>query len=140
MLGIPLPALLLGIAGVVPFWAAPVAIWWDPQWWTVAHHQQLVYGALILSFLGGVHWGIALAGDDHRWPRYVWSVLPALIGWTSHAFEHHGILILICGFGTAWSIDRLSPLAEALPVWYQSLRAILSVGAVGGLAATILVS
>jgi ABC-type proline/glycine betaine transport system permease subunit len=140
MSAIPVPALLLGLAGVLPFWAAPLAIWWDPTWWEVAHHQQLVYGALILSFLGGVHWGVALKTGDRGWSRFVWSVLPSLIGWLAHAFEHHGILILICGFGTAWSIDRLSALAEDLPVWYQRLRALLSVGAVAGLAATILVS
>ncbi len=140
MAGIPIPALVLGLGGLLPFWAAPALIWWEPMWWGAAHHQQLVYGALILSFLGGVHWGVALMAGERRWPRYAWSVLPALIGWTCHAFQHHGTLILLCGFGVAWSIDRLSPLAEDLPVWYQHLRAILSVGAMGGLAATIFVS
>ena len=45
------------------------------------------YGAVILSFLGGIHWGLAIAGSgadgrkNETSSRLVLSVVPSLIGW-----------------------------------------------------------
>ena len=88
--------LLLGLLGLIPFvvCAYLACAWRDP-----AEARALIaliaYGAVILSFLGGVHWGFALneppslaglapvstpADAAHR-PRIVLGVLPSLIGW-----------------------------------------------------------
>ncbi|GAB0497214.1 hypothetical protein MMPV_008538 [Pyropia vietnamensis] len=58
---IPTTPFLLGIGGLIPFataaglsWSAPPAVA------AMATSAGIAYGATILSFLGGVHWGVAL--------------------------------------------------------------------------------
>jgi Protein of unknown function (DUF3429) len=82
------PSLLarrLGYAGLVPFVLLAVLTWTvraDAQ-----GHAALAlvgYGAVIASFLGGMHWGIAgqLPPQDAKL-HYVWGVLPSLLGWVA---------------------------------------------------------
>ena len=54
---------------------------------------QVGYGAAILSFLGGVHWGLAmttLTPMRHTAERYLWSVCPSLLAFPTTALpvEH----------------------------------------------------
>lgn len=55
----------LGFGGLIPFWAlSPAIASWLPFELFGGTHEtgtlQLAYGASILSFLGGVHWGLAM--------------------------------------------------------------------------------
>lgn len=89
--------LLLGLLGLVPFLVcAYLAVAWREPADARAMIALIAYGAVILSFLGGVHWGFALteppaslAGlapiptrqDPAHRPRIGLGVLPSLIGW-----------------------------------------------------------
>lgn len=44
---------------------------------------QVGLGAVILSFLGAVHWGLEMAeyGGKHSYKRYTLSVLPPVLAW-----------------------------------------------------------
>jgi len=54
------PVRLLGYAGLFPFFAAAAAALLGPPPWRGAALSALAaYGAVILSFLGAVHWGLA---------------------------------------------------------------------------------
>ncbi|MND39363.1 hypothetical protein D3C80_300770 [compost metagenome] len=83
------------------------------------------YGAVILSFVGALHWGFAMTLQDlpakQRQERLVWSVIPALIGWVSTLLPVPvGCLVLTFGFvGHLWQ-DR--KLAQAVPGWYLPMR------------------
>lgn len=62
----PIPPLtrLLGFAGLLPFLAAALGAWAGPEAWRGAALWALAaYGAVILSFLGAVHWGFGLGGS-----------------------------------------------------------------------------
>ncbi len=91
--------LLLGLLGLIPFL---VCGYLACAWHTPAESRALIaliaYGAVILSFLGGVHWGFALsepraslAGlppvptqrDPAHRPRIALGILPSLIGWVA---------------------------------------------------------
>jgi len=51
---IPRTALVLGLAGLIPFIAAALACWlYDDELQATAHFALGAYGAVILSFLGG---------------------------------------------------------------------------------------
>ncbi len=140
---IPRPALILGLFGLIPFYV-PVLVQWggDPALAGNALTLQFGYAAVILSFLGGVHWGRALAGDRYgpSGPRLIWSTVPALIGW---------ILLLgpdpmsittgfIIAFALAYIVDYKAVKAGMFPVWYGRLRKILSIGVLVALLLTIL--
>jgi glutaredoxin len=79
----------LGYGGVLPFAAGllAVALLSDPasrQW---AGQLTLAYGAVILAFLGAVHWGRLLErGTLQQAPLLaLWGVLPSVAGWLSLA-------------------------------------------------------
>ena len=54
-------ALALGYAGVVPV-AGLLVLAWSGAWQHQAVNSAIIYAALILSFLGGIHWGFATSG------------------------------------------------------------------------------
>lgn len=75
----------LGYAGLLPFMALSAALWSAP----LQHVPQVAlalatYAALIASFLGGIHWGLALGQGLEpaaAKPLLVWGVVPALLAW-----------------------------------------------------------
>ena len=72
----------LGYAGLLPFLLALLGVGLAPDIGQRDFAQRLAigYGAAILSFLGAVHWGLALAGR-WRWSPLVafGSILPATL-------------------------------------------------------------
>jgi Protein of unknown function (DUF3429) len=111
---LPLTAILLGVAGLIPFIGCGIAALGPDE--TSAQKMLwalIAYGAVVLSFLGGVHWGFALephsleqGGRSERW-RLLFGVLPALVGWLALLVplalpSWIGLCLLIAGFlGTA---------------------------------------
>ena len=54
-------ATLLGYGGAVPFIGFGALIVTDSTAWDIEVETVLLfYGAVILSFLGGIHWGLSL--------------------------------------------------------------------------------
>jgi hypothetical protein len=79
-------ATLIGNLGLVPFFVLALAAW--PWSGPVAARIELAltaYTAVILSFLGAVHWGLALANPglnkEQSWNAFGWGVIPSLLGW-----------------------------------------------------------
>ncbi|XP_043242370.1 transmembrane protein 69-like, partial [Amphibalanus amphitrite] len=127
----PRPALLLGAAGLLPFAAAPVLMLRTGHFSAELLHAQLAYGACILSFLGGVRWGVTLPdGAPQRpdWANLTRSVTPSLVAWAGLlAPPSAGGLMLIGGLGLAGYWDMVM---YGYPAWFKALRFCLSVGAI----------
>lgn len=133
-------ARLLGYAGLLPFLGAAAGIWLAPGPVRAVSFLALgTYGAVILSFLGAVHWGRMLAEpapETRAW--YAWSVLPALIGWVALLLPPaFGLSVLTAGFLLAWLVDRGAAARGHLPGWYGRLRAHLTAGVLLSLAVSI---
>jgi hypothetical protein len=56
----PKIATLLGVAGLIPFAGTVAGAIYMPEALDLISDLQAVYGSCILSFLGGIHWGIAM--------------------------------------------------------------------------------
>lgn len=70
---------MLGYAGVIPFIAAVVLMGsTGPELKQIALDAFLVYGAVILSFLGGIRWGAAATAKSDANLALIVSVLPSL--------------------------------------------------------------
>ncbi|MFC7474774.1 DUF3429 domain-containing protein [Dankookia sp. GCM10030260] len=77
---LPRPTLWLGLAGLLPFLGTALLAWTaPPDWRGVALHALAAYGAVILSFLGAVHWGLALRAP----PAEAGATAPRRRGWGS---------------------------------------------------------
>jgi hypothetical protein len=85
---VPPAAVWLGAFGVIPFalLAGAGFVLPSPTKEQVAF-ALAAYGAVILSFLGGIHWGLAIAESGRARrngassSRLTVSVVPALVGW-----------------------------------------------------------
>jgi Protein of unknown function (DUF3429) len=141
---IPRPALILGLAGLIPFlWSAatqavPALSGWAGQWLPpmfLGSYIGLTYGTVILSFMSGVLWGFATRAETNAALAYSLSVIPALwvflmvndasaISTIYLCAGFVGLLLLDVAF-TAWGLA---------PRWWLRLRVMLTVVAVACLA------
>ena len=96
----------------------------------------LAYGATILSFLGAIHWGLALRDPGHP-PAVmlVWGVLPSLVAWAALLWgDGPGLCLLAAGLWACWFVDRSVYPRFGLQGWLAIrliLTAIASLSCVG---------
>lgn len=76
----PYPAVVLGIAGLIPFIGLPLLAVSGHLGMYEAMHYFTLYSAVLLSFFGGVHWYDAIANRNTGHQLYV-AMLPTIIGW-----------------------------------------------------------
>ena len=123
----PPAATVLVVLGIVPFVAGALGFWLlPPEWAAHALDAQVFYAVPVLSFLGAVHWGVALVegpDGDRLWVRLGWGVVPALIGWLAALMTAGpALIVLMAGFGAAYLVDLRARDRGDLPAWYLGLR------------------
>ena len=139
---LPILAVILGLLGLLPFLGCTVGIIAFPSEVPVPNLVQamIAYGAVILAFLGGVHWGLALdprplitppgqVALDNR--RLTLGVVPSLIGWAALlvplvASPMIAIVLLILGFVGTTLVEEGARRRGAMPAGYMGLRWLLS--------------
>jgi len=129
----PRAAILLTAAGAIPF-VAGAALAHLGQGETYAGFDVAksaafavqTYGAVILSFLGGIHWGMAIRSAPAGQASGAWltfSVLPSLIAWPALLLPPFvGLLLLGLGFAAMAGCDLVAAQRGAVPNWYPRLR------------------
>lgn len=117
----------LGYGGLLPFVGLALAGLFDPTHLPLWHGTMIAYGAIILSFVGALHWGFTMTlpslRPQLRTVAYIWSVMPALLGWIALLLP--AILassVLIAGFIVHYALDRQIVRHANLPAWYLPLR------------------
>lgn len=136
---IPLSALIPGLLGLLPFWVLALATVIDTGFEpALALVALIMYGAVILSFVGALWWGMAIhaPAGSQRNTMFIWSVAPALIGWfATLATTDVGLRMLMAGLALQWLLDSLllrkSP--SLMPAWVFRLRTMLTGGALSAL-------
>ncbi len=159
---IPAPALVLGLAGLIPFVACAFFAWFPGVGVfigtmtgimsesgeasnTFVNAKALLglgaYGAVILSFLGGVRWGNLINNKNKikQWSPLILSVIPSLIAWPALLLTSSWMLsILAAGFVLQYATDVEGVKQKLLPVWFGRLRTMLTTGAVLSLLAGLI--
>ena len=129
-----------GRLGLIPFVAPGLAGWIWPAAIPQAGTALAVYAALILSFLGGGRWGMAIAAPRVDSRIVSLAMLPSLAGF--------GLLMLpaehrawqLAGLAAAHILQGLWDLrATTVPGWYAGLRGQLTLVALTGLALGLVV-
>ena len=118
-----------GFLGLLPFVFALGLVTLGESQGTRSLGLQLAtaWGAVILTFIAAVHWGLALAG---RLPwslkTLVGSTLPSVIGAVAVlAGGEKGMASLIAGFGLFWLFEHRA-YGDTLPADYLDLRRVLT--------------
>jgi len=134
---IPKSALILGLAGLIPFiWGAVTVMVPSLATWGqstlggrfIGPFVQLFYGAIILSFMSGVLWGFATkATGQMATASYVLSVIPALWAFFMTGGGPTAAAVnLIVGFLGLLLLDWHFWRLGLAPPWWMHLRGLLT--------------
>lgn len=134
---------IVSYAGVVPFVLCLLGIALLPDYEAreMAQRIDISYGAVVLAFIGAVHWGLALA-DRLSWRavRVGGATVPALLGAAAGVLGgQRGLALLVVGFGVFWLYEH-RVVGDELPAAYLSLRRNLSLAVCALLAVTLFLS
>ena len=130
------PAKVLGWSGLIPFVALALAStqiagsYSEP-----ATFAFTVYAGVILSFLGGIQWGLAIGTRNARWlsdeafgTLLTMSVVPSLIAWVGVFLwkDMWGTMLLATGYFLALATDHWSYGKGLIPRWFHAMRFVLT--------------
>lgn len=121
--------------------SAPLLMAATQSFYPEVAYAQVVYGAAIVSFLGGARWGFALpAGSPAQpdWRNLGNSVVPSLVAWMALLCSDNiteGALVVIMGLGLSLHYDL--NLLPGYPSWFQAMRTVLTLVATFSLVATL---
>lgn len=125
-------AWVLGAGGLLPFVGLAAALAVAPIAWRAAAATALLGdGAVSVGFLGGIHWGLGMAGDTGNVTpsALFWGVVPSLLGWLALlAGPLPGLLIVAGSLWLCLAVDAASDARRGLRTW-MPLRLALTVGA-----------
>ena len=120
----------LGTLALLPFVAGAALIWFVRS---DAHPHVgaalSAYAAVVIAFLGGVHWGFGFIEPVPEPRLFLWGVVPALVAWVAVLMPPYaglvidGVMLAIC-----YLVDRKVYPAHGAGRWLV-LRFRLSVGA-----------
>ena len=99
----------------------------------------LAYAATILSFLGAIHWGLALRDPaDPPVAMLVWAVMPSLVAWAALLWgASEGLWLLAAGLWACWAVDRSVYPRLGLEGWLAMRLILTAVASVSCLGATV---
>ncbi|MEM0900691.1 MAG: DUF3429 domain-containing protein [Pseudomonadota bacterium] len=88
-----------------------------------------LYAAVILSFLGGIRWGVALASHstESKTATLAWSVVPSLWAWVAaYLAAPLNFFLFAVGFAAVGVWDRGLRGNPDVPIWYVEMRRVLT--------------
>jgi Protein of unknown function (DUF3429) len=109
----------LGYAGLLPFIGLALLVWLVRA--DVHAYVALalsVYAALILSFLGGIHWGLVMRQTSPPAGVLLWGVVPCLVAWPAAMMPPdaglvlHGLMFVAC-----YLVDRRLYPSQGVSGW-----------------------
>ena len=109
----------LAYAGLLPFVIGAALIWLV----RADAHRHVgaalsAYAAVILSFLGGIHWGFGIRSANATQAHFGWAVVPSLVAWVAvlmppnAALVVHGLMLVVC-----YLVDRKIYPRHAAAAW-----------------------
>ncbi|KAI9770444.1 MAG: hypothetical protein M1840_003330 [Geoglossum simile] len=147
---VPREAYYIGLAGVLPYVATSlttVYLAWDINHASLTGYGfllsgqnaelllnfieplQVGYGAVILSFLGAIHWGLEFAGygGHHHYRRYAVGVVAPAVAWPTILLPvEYALIAQFLTFTFLYFADSRSASRGWAPPWYGTYRFVLT--------------
>ncbi|KAJ5086559.1 hypothetical protein NUU61_007866 [Penicillium alfredii] len=159
---VPKEALYIGMAGVVPYLATSLetvylsyeinraaslgdGLIFSGQSAELMLHMlepiQVGYGAVILSFLGAIHWGLEWAGYGGKfgYRRYAAGVVAPAVAWPTLLFPvEYALISQFLAFTFLYYNDARAAAAGRAPHWYGMYRFVLTFVVGASIVATLI--
>lgn len=130
----PLPRLaqVLGYAGLIPFIAlAAMTVTLTPPEQGIASFALRAYAVTIVSFLGAIHWGLAMRQARANTPLLWWGITPSLVAWVCLlVVPGVGSLILAATLWLCFLVDRRVYPQFGLQAWLRMRLVLTTVASV----------
>ncbi|KAL8683539.1 MAG: hypothetical protein Q9186_000451 [Xanthomendoza sp. 1 TL-2023] len=147
---VPREAFFVGLAGVIPYLAtsaSTVYLAWDINHAAMDGHGfllsgesaelllhileplQIGYGAVIISFLGAIHWGLEWAkyGGEHGYRRYAYGVVAPAVAWPTLLLPvEYALIAQFTAFTFLYFADARACVRGWTPHWYMTYRFVLT--------------
>ena len=110
----------LGYAGLIPFLSLAAITLLLPQHKSQAQTVVAAYGAVIVSFLGAIHWGWGMrdASKPGATISFIWGVVPSLLGWVALLLpDPLGLFSLVATLWLCYMVDRKTYRQRQLAAW-----------------------
>lgn len=141
----PVPALLISLLGLAPFILCGLAALGPNAGTADPWLQALIgYAAVVLSFVGGVHWGLVLREPEPplKNARIGLAIVPLLLGWAALVAAvvvayWLALLVLIAGYILAIAVEHQGSQRGLLPGRYLWLRWTFTIVAVAMLTTVV---
>ncbi len=116
------------VAGLIPFgWALAYVAFADLARLQIGAVIFELYAAVILSFLGGMRWGRAIARGEAAW-TLVEAVVPAVLAFAALLLIPVATILGVAATGLGFAIWMLRDVRDmAWPIGFRRERAIVSV-------------
>ncbi|NXF86318.1 TMM69 protein, partial [Eubucco bourcierii] len=136
----PKPALYLSLAGLIPFVSVPLTMAIQGTYYPQLVFSQVMYGAVMVSFIGGMRWGFALPENSPAkpdWMNLANSTIPPLFACQALLYKDitSGAVMLVLALGIALHYDV--SLLPSYPRWFKVLRVVGTVVMTLSLLATL---
>ncbi|KAJ5168345.1 uncharacterized protein N7482_003939 [Penicillium canariense] len=159
---VPKEALALGMAGVIPYLATSLqtvylayemnraaalgdGLIFSGQSAELMLHMlepiQVGYGAVILSFLGAIHWGLEWAGygGKYGYRRYAAGVIAPAVAWPTLLLPvEYALISQFLAFTFLYYNDARAAAAGRAPHWYGMYRFVLTFVVGASIVATLI--
>lgn len=134
----PRLAVGLAMAGLVPFVTGALGLWVTPEAWRMWVMDELLsFAAVILAFMGAIHWGLAMRAEEtsNNAPVQLGlSVIPPLLGWFALSLPiDFAIPVFFFAFGALYFADIWAVKHGLAPAWYPQLRRPISLVVIGSM-------
>ena len=109
----------LGHLGLLPFVVGALLVWVvNAEAHPYATLALAAYAAVIVSFLGGIYWGLAFRLSAPPASLFIWGVVPSLVAWlavmmpASAGLVVQGVMLVVC-----YLVDRRVYPQQGLAHW-----------------------
>ncbi len=109
----------LGHLALIPFVVGAIVVWTsDADAHVLAVRALSVYAAVVVSFIGGIHWGLAFPAPGPRARLFVWGVMPSIVAWIAVLLRPGlGLVILAATLVACYLFDRSAYVATGIAAW-----------------------
>jgi len=91
-------AIYLGYLGLTPFILSLTTAVYFEQFKEISEQAFIVYSMIIISFMSGIHWGIAINSNDERRTKFIVSTIPPVLVWFAFLCFPSYFLVITLGF------------------------------------------
>ena len=121
----------LGYLAVLPFVVGALLVWMSGAGLRPEASLALsAYAAVVVSFIGAIHWGLAFRQQQPAPGLFVWGVVPSIIAWVAVLVPFRaGLVLQATMLVVCYLVDRRVYAREGVAAWLP-LRRDLTIPAV----------